>query len=104
MGYVVVYDADLVGRVFYGVLLRKEEQMKSGATANSPASSITHRTLPALERTQYDMYRILIYHEDEVVEELSKTNAVEEAEEKADKRIAELGQYAQGYWYKIKAD
>lgn len=50
------------------------------------------------------MYRILIYHEDEVVEELSKTNTVEEAEEKAGKRIAEFGQYAQGYWYKIKAD
>lgn len=50
------------------------------------------------------MYRILIYHEDEVVEELNKTDTVEEAEEKGSKRIEELGQYAQGYWYKIKVD
>jgi len=50
------------------------------------------------------MYRILIYHEDEVVEELDKTNTVEEAEERGGERIAELGQYGNGYFYKIKAD
>ena len=50
------------------------------------------------------MYKILIYHKDEVVEELDKTDTVEEAEENGCKRIAELGQYGNGYWYKIKAD
>lgn len=46
------------------------------------------------------MYRVLIYHNDDVVED-EKMEDFEEAVRYGDQRVLELGE---GYWVKVKAD
>lgn len=49
------------------------------------------------------MYRVLIYHHDEVIEELKKTITLEEAEKNGEEKIKELNNDGH-WWYKIKVD
>ena len=49
------------------------------------------------------MYRILIYHNDEIIEELKKTNTLNEAEKNGEQKIKELNNDGH-WWYKIKVD
>ena len=49
------------------------------------------------------MYRILIYHNDEVIEELKKTITLDEAEKNGKEKIKEVNNDGH-WWYKIKVD
>ncbi len=49
------------------------------------------------------MYRILIYHNDEVIEELEKTITLNEAEKDGKEKIKKVNNDGH-WWYKIKVD